>query len=219
MSIVDLFVNNFPRLMDGLWVTLSTTLVSLAIAAVLGLICGLMLVSNNIILRGIAKVYVYIIRGTPIIVQAFFVYFGVPNATGLRLTAVSAGIITLSLNAGAYTGELFRGGIQAIPKGQVEAARSLGMSQYLTMTKVVLPQALRLMIPSLVNQCIITLKDSSILSVIGLAELTQTGRLIIANNFESFKMWIIVGILYMIPIFILTKISEYIERRLKIGKN
>lgn len=219
MSIFQLFINSFPRLMDGLWVTLSTTLISLAIAAVLGLCFGLFLISHNPILRWIAKIYVYIIRGTPIIVQAFFIYFGVPNATGIRLSAVAAGIITLSLNAGAYSAELVRGGIQSVPKGQMEAARSLGLSKTKAMTKVILPQALRLMLPSIVNQCIITLKDSSILSVIGLAELTQTGRLIIANNFESFKMWIIVGIMYMIPILILTKFSEYIERRLKIGKD
>lgn len=219
MNIFELFISTFPRLMDGLWVTLSTTLISLAIAAVLGLCFGLMLVSGSVILRGIAKIYVNIIRGTPIIVQAFFIYFGIPNATGLRLTAMTAGIITLSLNAGAYSAELVRGGIQSVPKGQMEAARSLGLTKSLAMRKVILPQALRLMIPSLVNQCIITLKDSSILSVIGLVELTQTGRLIIANNFESFKMWIIVGIMYMIPILILTKISNVIERKLKIGKD
>lgn len=219
MSIIDLFISSFPRLMSGLWVTLSTTFISLAIAAVLGLCFGLMLISRHSIIRGIAKVYVSIIRGTPIIVQAFFIYFGVPNATGIRLDAITAGVITLALNAGAYSAELVRGGIQSVPKGQMEAARSLGMSKTLAMIKVILPQALRLMLPSIVNQCIITLKDSSILSVIGLAELTQTGRLIIANNFESFKMWIIVGIMYMIPILILTKISSTIERKLKIGKD
>ncbi len=219
MSIFELFIQSFPRLMDGLWITLSTTLISLAIAAVLGLTFGLMLVSNSKILRGIAIVYVSIIRGTPIIVQAFFIYFGVPNATGIRLTAVTAGIITLSLNAGAYTAEIVRGGIQSIPKGQMEAARSLGLTKTLAMRKVILPQALRIMLPSIVNQCIITLKDSSILSVIGLAELTQTGRLIIANNFESFKMWIIIAIMYMIPILILTRISKEIERKLKVGQN
>lgn len=219
MNIFELFVNSFPRLMSGLWVTLSTTLISLAIAAVLGLCFGLMLISKNAILRGIAKVYVSIIRGTPIIVQAFFIYFGIPNATGIRLDAIQAGVITLSLNAGAYSAELVRGGIQSVPKGQMEAARSLGLTKTMAMVKVILPQALRLMLPSIVNQCIITLKDSSILSVIGLTELTQTGRLIIANNFESFKMWIIIAIMYMIPILILTKISSNIERRLKIGKN
>ncbi len=217
MNIFELFVSTFPRLMQGLWITLSTTLVSLPIAAVLGLLFGLMLVSNSKVLRGIARVYIDIIRGTPIIVQAFFIYFGIPNATGMRLTAVTAGIITLSLNAGAYTAEVVRGGIQSVPKGQMEAARSLGLTKSLAMRKVILPQALRLMLPSLVNQCIITLKDSSILSVIGLQELTQTGRLIIANNFESFKMWIIVALMYLIPIMILTKISQQIERKLKIG--
>ena len=219
MNIFELFAQSFPRLMSGLGVTLSTTLISLAIAAVLGLLFGLMLVSPNKVFRGIAHVYVDLIRGTPIIVQAFFIYFGIPNATGMRLTAITAGVITLCLNAGAYSAEIVRGEIQSVPKGQMEAARSLGLSYGAAMRKVILPQAVRIMVPSLVNQCIITLKDSSILSVIGLTELTQTGRLIIANNFESFKMWIIVAIMYFIPIMILTKLSQWVERKLKIAKN
>lgn len=219
MNIFELFVQSFPRLMGGLWVTIYTTLISLCIAAVLGLVFGLMLVSPRKVLRGIAHVYIDLIRGTPIIVQAFFIYFGIPNVSGVRLTAVTAGIITLSLNAGAYSAEIVRGGIESVPNGQMEAARSLGMTRGMAMRKVILPQAIRVMIPSLVNQCIITLKDSSILSVIGLTELTQTGRLIIANNFESFKMWIIVGVMYFVPIMILTKISQIVERKLKIGKN
>lgn len=205
--------------MEGLGVTLYTTIISLIIAAFIGLMCGLMLVSPSGILRGIARVYIDLIRGTPIIVQAFFIYFGIPNVTGIRLTATVAGIITLTLNAGAYTAEIVRGGIQSVPAGQMEAARSLGLTRGQAMSNVILPQAIRVMIPSIVNQCIITLKDSSILSVIGLTELTQTGRLIIANNFESFKMWIIVGIMYLIPIMLLTKLSQWVERKLQIAKD
>lgn len=218
MSIFELLAQTYPRLLSGLWITVESTLISLCLAAVLGLLFGLMSVSKQTVVRGIARVYVDIIRGTPLIVQAFFIYFGLTSALNIRMEALTAGIITLTLNAGAYSAEIFRGGIQSVDKGQMEAARSLGLPYNLAMRKVVLPQAVRTMIPALVNQCIITLKDSSILSVIGMAELTQAGKLIIANNLESFKMWLIVGVMYFIIIMILSKISKNIERKLQYGK-
>ena len=205
--------------MAGLLVTIEATIISLLIAAVLGLIFGLMSVSRNRILKIISRIYVDIIRGTPLIVQAFFIYFGLTSALDIRMEAITAGIITLSLNAGAYTAELFRAGIQSVPKGQMEAARSLGLPYGMAMRKVILPQAVKTMIPALVNQCIITLKDSSILSVIGMAELTQAGKLIIAQNLRSFEMWLIVGVIYFIIIMILSKISSYIEGKLQYGKS
>lgn len=218
MSFAELISQSYPRLLEGLWITIQTTLISLVFAAILGLIFGLFSVSKNPIFRGIARVYVDLIRGTPLIVQLFFIYFGITGALQIRMTPTTAGIIALSLNAGAYTAELVRGGIQSVPKGQMEAARSLGLPYTMAMRKVILPQAIRTMLPSIVNQCIITLKDSSLLSVIGLSELTQTGRLIIANNFEAFKMWIIIGVMYFVVIMILSKISEAIERRIDYGK-
>jgi glutamine transport system permease protein len=143
-----------------------------------------------------------------------FIYFGVPAALNFQMSAFTAGIITLSLNAGAYMAEIVRGGILAVDKGQMEASRSLGISYLKSMRKVVMPQAIRTMIPSYINQFVITLKDTSLLSVIGLAELTQTGRLIIARNFESFNMWLIVGVLYFIIIMALTKLSNRLEKRI-----
>ena len=219
MSIFELFAQTYPRLLQGLWMTIELTLVSLLIAAVLGLLFGLLSVSRTTFLRGISRVYIDIIRGTPLIVQVFFIYFGIPSALNMRLDAFIAGVIALSLNAGAYTAEIVRGGIQSIDKGQMEAARSLGLPYTMAMRRVVLPQAIKTMIPAIVNQCIITLKDSSLVSVIGLAELTQTGRLIIANNFESLKMWIIIGVMYFIPIMILSKFSSHIERKMSYGKS
>ena len=219
MSIFELFAQTYPRLLQGLWMTIELTLVSLLIAAVLGLLFGLLSVSSTTFLRGISRVYIDIIRGTPLIVQVFFIYFGIPSALNMRLDAFIAGVIALSLNAGAYTAEIVRGGIQSIDKGQMEAARSLGLPYTMAMRRVVLPQAIKTMIPAIVNQCIITLKDSSLVSVIGLAELTQTGRLIIANNFESLKMWIIIGVMYFIPIMILSKVSSHIERKMSYGKS
>lgn len=218
MNIIELLIETFPRLMQGLGQTLEMTLISLVITAVLGLLFGLMTVSKQIVIRGIARVYISIIRGTPIIVQAFFIYFGIASALGITMQPMTAGIITLSLNAGAYTAEIVRAGIQSVPKGQMEAARSLGLPYTMAMRKVILPQAIRTMVPTIVNQCIITLKDSSILSVIGVVELTQTGKLIIASNFESFNMWLIVAIIYFIIIWVLTKVSNILEKRLSYGK-
>ncbi len=168
--------------------------------------------SRSIWLRGIGTTFVDIFRGTPLLVQAFFIYFGIPSALGFQMSALTAGIITLSLNAGAYMTEIVRGGIQSVDKGQMEASRSLGIGYLPTMRKVILPQAIRTMIPSYINQFVITLKDTSILSVIGIAELTQTGRIIIAGNYESFKMWLIIGIIYFIVIMALTKLSDRLEK-------
>lgn len=213
-SFFGLLKSTFPVLMVGLRMTLILTVVSIAIALVLGIVFGLFRVSRSVWLRAIGTTYVDIFRGTPLLVQAFFIYFGIPSALGFQMTALTAGIITLSLNAGAYMTEIVRGGIQSVDKGQMEASRSLGIGYLPTMRKVILPQAIRTMIPSYVNQFVITLKDTSILSVIGIAELTQTGRLIIARNYQSFTMWLIIGIIYFIVIMALTKLSDRLEKRL-----
>lgn len=213
-SFLGLLTSTFPLLMAGLKMTLILTVVSIVIALALGVLFGLMRVSRSIWLRAIGTVYVDVFRGTPLLVQAFFIYFGIPTAMGIQMTAMTAGIITLSLNAGAYMTEIVRGGIQAVDSGQMEAARSLGIGYLPTMRKVILPQAIRTMVPSYINQFVITLKDTSILSVIGIAELTQTGRIIIARNFQSFNMWLIIGIIYFVVIIALTKFSDRVEKRL-----
>lgn len=213
-SFLGLIKSTFPILLEGLKMTVILTVVSIAIALVLGVLFGLMRVSRAIWLRAIGTTFVDIFRGTPLLVQAFFIYFGVPSALGFQMSALTAGIITLSLNAGAYMTEIVRGGILSVDKGQMEAARSLGIGYLPTMRKVILPQAIRTMIPSYINQFVITLKDTSILSVIGIAELTQTGRIIIAGNYQSFKMWLIIGIIYFVVIMALTKLSDRVEKRL-----
>lgn len=213
-SIIGLIKSTWKLLLEGLWLTILLTAVSIAIALVLGAIFGLFRVSTNIVLRGIGTTYVDVFRGTPLLVQAFFIYFGIPAALDFQMSAFTAGVITLSLNAGAYMAEIVRGGILAVDKGQMEASRSLGISYLKSMRKVVMPQAVRTMIPSYINQFVITLKDTSILSVIGLAELTQTGRIIIARNFQSFNMWLIIGVMYFIIIMALTKLSNRIEKRI-----
>lgn len=211
-----------PLLLQGIWVTAQITVVSLLIAVVLGLLMCLLGMSKYRPLTYISKFYLWLIRGTPLMVQAFFVYFGLPQliqAMGIdfRFTPFSAGVITLSLNAGAYIAEIFRGGIQAVDPGQTEAARSLGMSQSHTMVRVVLPQAVRIAIPSLVNQVIITLKDTSILQVISLAEIVYQAKIYIGRTMESFATWTVVAVMYLVLISILTWLSRWLERRLDYG--
>ena len=208
-------------LLKSLGYTLILTLLALVFAMILGLIFALCNVSRNKALNAVGTVYVDAIRGVPLIVLAYFIYFGVPQAFRLmgvnnfRLPALQAGTIALAMNCGAYMAEIFRAGIQSIDKGQMEASRSLGLSYGVSMRRVILPQAFRVMIPSIINQFIITLKDTSILSVIGYPELTNMGKTISGNTFKSLQTWAIVGIMYMIVIVTLSKIAKKIERKIK----
>ncbi|MDR1100679.1 MAG: amino acid ABC transporter permease [Treponema sp.] len=223
MDFARVFRDVFPLLMRGMVITVETTIVALIIALVLGLFTCLFGLSKRGPLRILARFYIWAIRGTPLLVQTFFVYFGVPQliqSLGLnfRLSPLAAGIITLSLNAGAYIAEIFRGGIQAIDKGQMEAARSLGLSHNRAMFKIILPQAVRISIPALVNQFIISLKDTSIISVISLAEIVYEAKIYIGRTMLSFATWTIVGAVYLAVITVLSRISVYVEKRLDYGR-
>ena len=220
MDFGKVFSGAMPLLLEGLKLTVITSLVSIAIGMVIGLLVCLMKMSKHAVPRAIAGVYIWIIRGTPMLVQAFIVFFGVPQVvrmfvTDFKVTALTAGIITLSLNAGAYLAEIFRGGIMAVPKGQTEAARSLGLSQGQAMRKVVLPQAIKFSIPSLVNQFIITIKDTSILSAIGMAELVNKAKTYVGSTYTFFETYLVVAAMYLVIISILMVISNYIEKKLK----
>ncbi len=207
-------------LFKALGQTLLLALLGLFFACILGIIFGIMSVLKSKVCRVIQQVFVDIIRGVPMIVLAFFIYFGVPyafnNLLGIRvvLTALQAGTIALALNCGAYMSEIIRAGIQSVDVGQMEAARSLGLSYWRSMYRVVMPQAIRTMIPTIINQFIITLKDTSILSVIGFPELVNTAKTVVANTMDSFSVWTIVGIMYLIVITILSKVAKALERRL-----
>ncbi len=211
-------------LLEAMGQTLIMAFYSLIFASVIGLVFGMLSVLKNKVCNIIAQIFVDIIRGVPMIVLAFFVFFGIPYAfknflgTNFTFTALQAGIICLSLNCGAYMSEIIRAGIQSVDVGQMEAARSLGIPYWKAMQKVVLPQAIRTMIPSIINQFIITLKDTSILSVIGFPELVNAAKNVIAINFKSFQVWFIVGIMYLIVITILSKIAKALERRLNRGR-
>lgn len=205
-----------PLLLQGLGLTLELAFISLAIAMVLGIIASLMGMSRNPVARAINAGFVAIIRGTPLLVQGFFIYFGITGLMGIRISAFTAGVIALSLNAGGYLSEIFRGGIQAVDPGQREAARSLGLSARQTTWRIIIPQALRICIPSVVNQWCITIKDTSIISVIGLAELTKMGQQIIARTYRSFEVWIVVGLMYFAVIYLLTVLARVLEKKVSL---
>ncbi|MCR5386648.1 MAG: amino acid ABC transporter permease [Treponema sp.] len=209
-------------LLRSLGYTMILTLLALVFAMIIGLIFALCNVSHNKVLNVVGTVYVDAIRGVPLIVLAYFIYFGIPQAikmmgiAGFKLPALQAGTIALSMNCGAYMAEIFRAGIQSIDKGQMEAARSLGLTYGTSMKNVILPQAFRVMVPSVINQFIITLKDTSILAIIGYPELTNMGKTISGNTFKSLETWAIVGIMYMIVIVSLSKLAKIVERKLKV---
>jgi len=212
-----------PLLLQGAGVTVRLAAFALAIALILGLFTCLMGMSKFVVPKIIAKGYIGLIRGTPLLVQILFIHFGVPQliqAMGFsfRLSPFSSGTITLALNAGAYIAEIFRGGIEAIDHGQMEAARSLGLSHYRAMFRIIIPQAIRVAAPSLVNQFIISLKDTSIISIIGLREIVREANIYIGRTFQSFATWTIVGIFYLVIIAILTQVSVFVEKKLDYGQ-
>lgn len=211
----------WPLLANGLTTTLYVTLVSLVVAMFLGIFVCLMNLSKIAPLRGIAKFYIWIIRGTPMLVQAFYFYFAVPQllqatiAPDFRLDVVTASTITLILNAGAYISEIFRGAIQSVPKGQMEASRSLGVGHAKTMQKIILPQAVRICLPSLVNQCIITLKDSTIMYAIGLPEIMNQAKVYVGRTFESFATYTWVAVIFLVITSVLMVVSSQLEKRMR----
>lgn len=217
MNALDIIYEALPKLLVGLQLTVQITIIGLIAAVIIGLVSCLMNISNSKILKAIAGTYVYVIRGTPLLVQIFFLYFGVASKLPFDSSAVSVGTVTIALNAGAYMSEIFRGSIQSISKGQMEAARSLGLPYRTAMTKVILPQAFRMSIPALTNQVIISLKDVSLLSAVGVAEIFQVGKLIVARNMESTLIWATVGAIYLIVVAIITKVSQVVERRMSYG--
>lgn len=207
--------------------TLLLAFLGLAFACILGMFFGLLSVVKNKVCNIIAQVFVFVIRGVPMIVLAFFIYFGIPYLIntimgvggGFTLSALQAGTACLALNCGAYMAEIIRAGIQSVDIGQMEAGRSLGLPYWKAMRKIILPQAIRTMIPSIINQFIITVKDTSILSVIGFPELVLAAKQVQANTFKAFETWAIVGVMYLIVITALSYIAKLVERRMNRGIN
>ena len=211
----------WPLLSNGLQMTVYVTVISLVIAMFLGIFTCLLNISKVPVLRGIAKFYIWLIRGTPMLVQGFYLYLAVPQVVqatvnpDFRIDIVTASVITLTLNAGAYLSEIFRGAIQSVDKGQMEAARSLGVSHAKSMQKIILPQAIRICLPSLVNQCIITLKDSPIMYALGLPEIMNQAKVYVGRTMSSFATYTWVAVIFLVITSVLMILSSQLEKRMR----
>lgn len=229
---MDIVLQTYPVLLWGALATLQISLISIILGCILGLTVGLAKMSSIKLLRLAATAYIDFFRGTPLLVQIFIIYFGLPHLlrqtqmylidtfnmsqyiTQFALPVFLAAVISCSLNSGAYIAEAFRAGVQSIERGQMEAARSLGMTSGQAMKYVILPQAIKVVIPPLGNEFIALLKDTSLLSVIGFEELTRKGQLTVGWSYAAFPIWITVALLYLIMTFCFSRLVDYTERRL-----
>ncbi len=209
----ELIQRALPILLMGAGVTIEITAFSVAIGFFIGLFVGIARISQFKILRIMAAVYADCIRGTPLLVQIFLIYFALPMAIGQRVEPFIAAVAACGINSGAYVSEIFRAGIQAIDVGQMEAGRSLGLTWWKTMRFIILPQAFKNILPPLGNEFIAMLKDSSLVSVIGFEELTRRGQLIIAQTYGSFEIWMTVAVLYLIMTMAISRIVAFLEKR------
>jgi His/Glu/Gln/Arg/opine family amino acid ABC transporter permease subunit len=208
----QLIVESIPFLLRGAVYTVQVSVLAIAVGLVLGWLFGLAAVSGLKVLRAITWAYVQFIRGTPLLVQIFLIYFGLP-ALGLNLPAYWSGVIALGLNSGGFQAEIVRAGIESIDRGQTEAARSIGMSRFQTLLFILVPQTVRRVIPPLPNELITRVKSSSLLSAIAALELTHAGQLIIARTFAPFEIYAAVALIYLVMVSALSRVSTLLERR------
>ena len=212
----DLVVSALPLLLMGALVTVKITAISVGLGIVIGLFVGIARIARSRVLRVLAAIYVDFLRGTPLLVQIFLIYFALPIVTGQRMDPFVAAIVSCSINSGAYVAEIFRAGIQSIDAGQMEAGRSLGMTWAQTMRYIIVPQAFKRVIPPLGNEFIALLKDSSLVSVICFEELARRGQLIIARTYGSMEIWNCVALIYLVMTLAISRLVAYLERRYKV---
>ena len=205
-----------PQLAAGARVTILIAFAGLVGGTILGLIAGLMRAYGGRVLNAIAFVYIELIRGTPIVVQVMFLYFALPVLLGIRMDPMTAAILSIVVNAGAYIAEIVRGAFLSIPRGLTEAGLAMGLPQWKVLTHIVGPLAFRRLIPPLGNQFIVSLKDTSLFIVIGVGELTRTGQEIMASNFRAVEIWTAVAVLYLMMTGTLTFILRVMEKRMRI---
>lgn len=198
--------------LSGLWVTLKISFFAMILTLIIGIVVALMKLSSMVVFKDIATVYITIVRGTPLLVQIFLFYFIVANI--FELERFVAGILSLGIFFGAYMAEILRGAIQSIDKGQLEAAKSLGISNFQAMTHIILPQAFKRALPTLVGETIALVKDSSLVSVISITDLTKVGKEIVANTFSPFETWIVIALLYLCITSTLSYIGHRIEKKM-----
>lgn len=213
-AIVEIFRDNYGLFLEASGLTLKLTITSLVFGSIIGLFFALLRISKKKWLNAIADIYIGIIRGTPLIVQIAILYFGI--ASFVTLSQFWAGSIALAVHNGAYIAEIFRGAIQGVDKGQMEAGRSLGMSYPSTMKEIILPQAFKLSIPSLGNQFIICLKDSSLVAYVGMSDLWGVGLSEAASNYRQLETYAVVGLYYLAIVMAITFLLKKLEKRLNV---
>lgn len=208
---------NWPYLVQGLGVTLGVTAASMALGLFFGLIIGVGRISSNRIISSIAWAYVEIVRNTPVLVQLVWVYYCLPILTGLDLSVMLSCIIALSLQAAAFNAEIFRGGIKGIDRGQVEAARTVGLSSFQTMRKIILPQAFRRMLAPLVNESVSLVKNSSLVSTLGAMDLTYRAQVLATTTFRPIEIFTMLAIEYLVICGLLAYAASILEKRLSVS--
>lgn len=222
-SYLNYMINVMPQLLKGAVLTVEITALSVFFGTLIGLFIGLGKLSELRIFRIPCSIYVDVIRGTPLFVQILIFYFGLPyliatiTKENFVIDPIVASVVVCSINSGAYVAEIFRAGIQSIDRGQMEAARSLGMTKSLAMRHVILPQAFKRVIPPLGNEFIALLKDTSILATIGVEELTRRGQLYVAVTYASFPTYIGVALVYLVLTLSISRLVAYLERRLSVS--
>jgi len=197
--------------------TLALAFFTLLLGVLFGVLLALMRLSKNPFLKGIASSYIEFIRGTPLLVQLYIVYYGLPSITGMRFPSFFAGIIALTINSSAYIAEIIRAGILSVDAGQMEAVRSLGMNHNQSMRYIIIPQAFKNILPALGNEFIVVIKESAIVSIIGIYDIMYSGNIIRGNTYRPFEPLIIVAIIYFIITFTLSNLMGIAERRMRIS--
>ncbi|WLR51226.1 amino acid ABC transporter permease [Bacillus tianshenii] len=210
------YIKVLPFLWKGLGYTFFITIAGLLIGFVLGAITGIGRLSQSKFVYGLASVYVEVVRGTPLLAQILFIYFGLPGVMGITIDKVTASIIAIAINAGAYIAEIVRGAVYSIDKGQMEAGRSIGLTKSQTMRYIIWPQAFKRMIPPLGNQFVISLKDTSLFSVIAVGEMLFQARQYYNSNFSPFQALAMVCLMYLIITIPTALILRRVERRLDV---
>jgi polar amino acid transport system permease protein len=201
-----------PLLFKAAAVTIQASVLAVLFGTILGIIVGALRVTPNRFISSIAASYIYVIRGTPLLIQLFLIYFGLPSI-GILLPAFVCGVLGLSINSSGYIGEIVRGGIEAVPKGQWEAGKVLGLSYGKTMRFIILPQALRNMLPAMGNEFVTLIKESSLLSTLAIAELTMVGQQVRSATYASFETFIAVGIIYLCMTSVASLLLRQVEKR------
>lgn len=214
-DIISIFLKNYPVLLQGLMVTIYLTIITSICGIVFGTFLSLGKIYGNKYISGIITVFISLIQGTPLLVQLFVIYYGLPPY-GIRLTPIAAALISFIINSGAYQAEYLRGSIQSVSSGQLKAALSLGMSKWQGIFHIILPQALRRVIPSWTNEFIYLLKYTSLAYIITAPELMGEAKIIASRNYEYFKTYLIVAFIYLLVVIFFTKIFKVIEKKLSV---